>query len=198
MLVSEQILTLSGRVSEITNNAYATAPMLVSDLQGLSSDLRGLYEAVLEIEPSREELREVERRLRRYNDDRDEVRDAWRRWRNRAEQIDLISTCGPNPCEDRVQGGVVEFAAQKILELKEAHEAQLADKLKALEDKVLEIEQAIDALPEKLRKFVILRYLKGWAMDDVADELFCSRVWAYQLREEALSSLSVSLGISTS
>jgi hypothetical protein len=65
VLVSEQILTLSGRVSEITNKAYITAPMLVSDLQGLSTDLRGLYEAVLEIEPSRGELREVERRLRR-------------------------------------------------------------------------------------------------------------------------------------
>ncbi len=198
MLVSEAVLCLSNKVGVLTNKADAMAPMLVSDLQTLTGDLRGLYEQVLEIEPSRPDLEAVEKRLRAYADDKEEIREAWKRWREQAERIDTICSCGPNPSNDcRVQGGVVEFAAQKVIELKEAHEERLADKISRLERDVLEIETAIDTLPERMRRFVILRYVKKWAMDDVAAELYCSRQWAYQLREEALSSLSRVLGVNT-
>ena len=196
MLIAERIHVLSDKVGVLTNKAYSMAPMLVSELQSVSGDLRGLYEAVLEIEPSRPDLEAVERRLKDYVNDKETIREAWRRWREQAERIDLICSCGPNPSDDyRVQGGTVEFAAQKIIELKEAHEERLADKIARLERDVLEIETAIDTLPERMRRFVILRYVKKWAMDDVAAELYCSRQWAYQLREEALSSLSRVLGV---
>lgn len=66
MLVSEQVLTLSDQVGVLANRAYAIAPELAADLHALAGDLRGLYEQVLEIEPSREDLRWAEHVLRDY------------------------------------------------------------------------------------------------------------------------------------
>jgi hypothetical protein len=196
VLVSEQIVTLSGRVSEITNKAYATAPMLVSDLQGLSSDLRGLYEAVLEIEPSREELRNAERILREYPKKKRRLALAMlaqvRLWN---KQADGVSAMGGPSCpsqEERVQGGVAVAVAQKILEAEEAlyERIRFTDKVQEWSDEVRIIEVALAGLPVRLRSLIACRYFGGLPIDEVCDRVMISRAHYYRLRDEALISFA--------
>jgi hypothetical protein len=190
VLVSEQILTLSGRVSEITNKAYAMAPMLVSDLTGLSGDLRGLYEAVLEIEPSREDIRAVEARLYRYPTLVAMLAKGKPEWWDKAFWIDNPSR---NPCEDRVQGGASVALAQRIAEARDELERDVDDAIIEAKAEVANIEQALDQLPRKLEQVIRLRYFEGMCWYDIAEEAVITRRWAFNLRDEALLILSRAL-----
>ena len=196
MLVSEQILTLSGRVSEITNKAYATAPMLVSDLQALSGDLRGLYDAVLEIEPSREDLQKAERILREYPRKKRRLALAMaeqvKAW---MKQANGVASMGGPSCpsqEERVQGGVVIATAQKILEAEEAlyERIRFTDKVQEWSDEVRIIEVALAGLPVRLRSLIACRYFGGLPIDEVCDRVMISRAHYYRLRDEALLSFA--------
>lgn len=192
MLVSEQILTLSGRVSEITNKAYATAPMLVSDLTGLSSDLRGLYEAVLEIEPSREDLQQAERILREYPRKKRRLALAMaeqiKAWLKQADGVDSMG--GPScPSQgERVDGGTAIATAQRILEAEEAlyERIRFTDKVQEWSDEVRIIEVALAGLPVRLRSLIACRYFGNLPVDEVCDRLSISRPHYYRLRDDAL------------
>lgn len=184
MLVSEQILTLSGRVSEITNKAYSCAPMLVSELQGLSSDLRGLYEAVLEIEPSREDVTRVEKRLRAYAYTLSKLAHGTPSWRKRAWLIDNPSH---NPRDDvRVQGGAQVELAQRLVEKWEALADEVDKTFSDLQGEVEVVEKALANLPDRMRRFIEMRYFDGLSMDEVSAELNICRREAYYTRDEAL------------
>ena len=196
MLVSEQILTLSGRVSEITNKAYSCAPMLVSDLQGLSSDLRGLYEAVLEIEPSREDLQKAERILREYPRKKRRLALAMaeqvKAW---MKQANGVSSMGGPSCPaqgERVDGGVVIATAQKILEAEEAlyERIRFTGTVQEWSDEVRIIEVALAGLPVRLRSLIACRYFGGLPIDEVCDRVMISRAHYYRLRDEALISFA--------
>jgi len=196
VLVSEQILTLSGRVSEITNKAYSCAPMLVSDLQGLSSDLRGLYEAVLEIEPSRGDLQQAERILREYPRKKRRLALAMaeqvKAWMKQANGV--ASMGGPScPAQgERVDGGVVIATAQKILEAEEAlyERIRFTDKVQEWSDEVRIIEVALGGLPVRLRSLTACRYFGALPIDAVCDRVMISRAHYYRLRDEALLSFA--------
>ena len=190
MLVSEQIVTLSGRVSEITNKAFAMAPMLVSDLQALSGDLRGLYEAVLEIEPSREDLRVVEDRLSAYPSVLKRFREGVPDWWRKAWRLDHPSQ---NPCLDRVQGGVQEFLAERLIEERDGLEREVEETISALKGEVAQMEKALSLLPSRLYRLVELRYFEGLPWVNVAAELDYSREWVRSLRDEALLILTKAL-----
>lgn len=191
MLVSEQVLTLSNQVGVLTNKAYGCAPMLVSDLQGLSGDLRGLYEAVLEIEPSREDVRAVEARLYRYPALVAMLTKGKPEWWDKAFWIDNPSH---NPPDDvRIQGGASVALAQRIAEarddLERDVEAQIYDALQEVDI----IKDALERLPRKLEQLIRLRYFNGKCWYDIAEELECVRSHCFRLRDEALSFLSRTL-----
>lgn len=196
MLVSEQVLTLSNKVGVLTNKAYAMAPMLVSDLQALSGDLRGLYEAVLEIEPSREDLQKAERILREYPRKKRRLALAMaeqiKAW---MQQADGVSSMGGPSCPaqgERVDGGVVIATAQKILEAEEAlyERIRFTDKVQEWSDEVRIIEVALAGLPVRLRSLIACRYFGGLPIDEVCDRVMISRAHYYRLRDEALLSFA--------
>lgn len=190
MLVSEQVLTLSNKVGVLTNKAYSCAPALVSDLQGLSTDLRGLYEAVLEIEPSREDLRVIEDRLDAYPSKLKRFREGLPDWWRKAWKIDHPAN---NPCMDRVQGGVQEFLAEKLAEERDGLEREVEETINALRGEVAQMEKALAQLPSRLYRLVELRYFEGLPWIDVAVELEYSREWVRTLRDEALLILAKAL-----
>lgn len=188
MLVSEQVLTLSNRVGVLTNRAYVEAPALVSDLQGLSGDLRGLYEAVLEIEPSREDIRAVEARLYRYPALVAILSKGKPEWWDKAFWIDNPSH---NPRDDvRVQGGASVALAQKIAEARDELERCVDDAIIEAKTEVANIEQALDQLPRKMEQVIRLRYFEGMCWYDIVEELEIGRTWATKLRDDAIMQLS--------
>ena len=192
MLVSEQIVTLSGHVSEITNKAYSCAPMLVSDLQALSGDLCGLYEQVLEIEPSREDLQQAERILREYPRKKRRLALAMaeqiKLWMQQADGVDSMG--GPScPSQgERVDGGTAVATAQRILEAEEAlyERIRFTDKVQEWSDEVRIIEVALAGLPVRLRSLIACRYFGNLPVDEVCDRLMISRPTYYRCRDDAL------------
>ena len=190
MLVSEQILTLSGRVSEITNKAYAMAPMLVSDLTGLSSDLRGLYEAVLEIEPSREDLRRLEERLRRYPSLVETLERGRPEWWRVAWELDHPAS---SPYEERVQGGTSVALAQRIAEARDQLEREVARQLDEAMTEVRRIDGGLERLPRRMRRLLEMRYFDGARWYEIAEEIGVTRQWAIELRDEAITLLAIEL-----
>ena len=196
MLVSEQVLTLSNRVGVLTNKAYQCAPMLVSDLQALTGDLRGLYEAVLEIEPSREDLQKAERILREYPRKKRRLALAMaeqvKAW---MKQANGVSSMGGPSCPaqgERVDGGVVIATAQKILEAEEAlyERIRFTGTVQEWSDEVRIIEVALAGLPVRLRSLIACRYFGGLPIDEVCDRVMISRAHYYRLRDEALISFA--------
>jgi len=190
VLVSEQILTLSGRVSEITNKAYAMAPMLVSDLTGLSSDLRGLYEAVLEIEPSREDLRRLEERLRRYPSLVETLERGRPEWWRVAWELDHPAS---SPYEERVQGGTSVALAQRIAEARDQLEREVARQLDEAMTEVRRIDGGLERLPRRMRRLLEMRYFDGARWYEIAEEIGVTRQWAIELRDEAITLLAIEL-----
>ena len=196
MLVSEQVLTLSNKVGVLTNKAYSCAPALVSDLQGLSTDLRGLYEQVLEIEPSREDLQRAERILKDYPRKKRRLALAMveqkQKWILQADGIDSMG--GPScPSQgERVDGGVALAVAQKILEAEEAlyERIRYSDKVQEWSDEVRIIEVALAGLPVRLRSLVACRYFGGLPIDEVCDRVMVSKTHYYRLRDEALANFA--------
>lgn len=196
MLVSEQVLTLSNKVCVLTNKAYVEAPALVSDLMALSGDLRGLYEAVLEIEPSREDLQKAERILREYPRMKRRLALAMaeqvKAWNKQAEWIRMMG--GPScPSQgERVDGGVALAVAQKILEAEEAlyERIRFSDKVQKWSDEVRIIEVALAGLPVRLRSLIACRYFGGLPIDEVCDRVMVSKTHYYRLRDEALASFA--------
>lgn len=187
MLVSEQVLTLSNQVGVLTNKAYQCAPMLVSDLQALSGDLRGLYEQVLEIEPSREDVRAVEARLYRYPSQVDMLKRGTPEWWRVAWECDHPSH---NPCEDRVQGGESIALAQRLAEMRDTLEREIDQQLQEARDNVADIDEAMDKLPNRLRMLLEMRYFNGDNWYDIAEAIGVTRQWAYSLKDDALLMLS--------
>jgi len=196
VLVSEQVLTLSNRVGVLTNKAYQCAPMLVSDLQALTGDLRGLYEAVLEIEPSREDLQKAERILREYPRKKRRLALAMaeqvKAW---MKQANGVSSMGGPSCPaqgERVDGGVVIATAQKILEAEEAlyERIRFTGTVQEWSDEVRIIEVALAGLPVRLRSLIACRYFGGLPIDEVCDRVMISRAHYYRLRDEALISFA--------
>jgi len=190
VLVSEQVLTLSNKVGVLTNKAYSCAPALVSDLQGLSTDLRGLYEAVLEIEPSREDIRAVEARLYRYPSQVAMLKKGKPEWWRIAWECDHPSS---NPCEERVQGGSSVALAQKITETRDELEREVDQQLQEARDNVADIDEGLDKLPVRLRTLLEMRYFNGDNWYDIAEAIGVTRQWAYSLKDEALLMLSRAL-----
>jgi hypothetical protein len=192
MLVSEAVLCLSNKVGVLTNKAYQMAPMLVSDLQSLTGDLRGLYEAVLEIEPSREDLQQAERILREYPRKKRRLALAMaeqvKAWTKQAEGVSSMG--GPScPAQgERVQGGVALSTAQKILEAEEAlyERIRFTDKVQAWSDEVRIVEVALAGLPVRLRSLIACRYFGNLPVDEVCDRIAISRPHYYRLRDDAL------------
>ena len=190
MLVSEQVLTLSNKVGVLTNKAYSCAPALVSDLQGLSTDLRGLYEAVLEIEPSREDLRAVEERLRRYPSLVATIAEGRPEWWRIAWEIDHPTS---DPCAERVQGGASVALAQRIAEAKDQLDRQVGQALEDAMTEVMAIDSALDRLPRRMRRLLEMRYFDGACWYEIAEEIGVTRQWAIELRDEALTLLAMEL-----
>lgn len=190
MLCSEQVLTLSNRVGVLTNRAYVEAPMLVSDLQALTGDLRGLYEAVLEIEPSREDVRAVEERLRRYPSLVATIAEGRPEWWRIAWEIDHPTS---DPCAERVQGGTSVALAQRIAEAKDQLDRQVGQALEDAMTEVMAIDSALDRLPRRMRRLLEMRYFDGACWYEIAEEIGVTRQWAIELRDEALTLLAIEL-----
>lgn len=192
MLVSEQVLTLSNQVGVLTNRAYVEAPMLVSDLQGLAVDLRGLYEAVLEIEPSREDLRRAEVILREYPRKKRRLALAMAEqvdgWIQRAEAIDSATGISSPSQGERVQGGTTVAVAHKILEQEETllEGIRFSDRIQNWYEEIKKVEVALCGVPQRLRELIACRYFGGLPIDDVCEKLAISRATFYRMRDEAL------------
>jgi len=192
VLVSEQVLTLSNKVGVLANRAYAIAPELAADLQGVLAGLRGLYEAVSEIEPSREDLQRAERILKDYPRKKRRLALAMveqkQKWILQADGIDSMG--GPScPSQgERVDGGVALAVAQKILEAEEAlyERIRFSDKVQKWSDDVRIIEVAMAGLPVRLRSLIACRYFGNLPVDEVCDRLMISRPHYYRLRDDAL------------
>ena len=190
MLVSEAVLTLSNKVGVLTNKAYTMAPMLVSDLQSLMGDLRGLYEQVLEIEPSREDLRRLEERLRRYPSLVETIAEGRPEWWRIAWEIDHPTS---DPCAERVQGGASVALAQRIAEAKDQLDRQVGQALEDAMTEVMAIDSALDRLPRRMRRLLEMRYFDGACWYEIAEEIGVTRQWAIELRDEALTLLAMEL-----
>lgn len=199
MLVSEQVLTLSNQVGVLTNKAYGCAPMLVADLQGLTVSLRGLYEAVLEIEPSREDLLRAEQILRDYPRKKRRLALAMAEqvdeWIQRAEAIDSATGTSSPAQGERIQGGTTIAVAQKILEQEEAllERIRFSDKIQNWYEEIKKVEVAFCGLPRRLRELIACRYFGGLPIDDVCDKLAISRATFYRMRDEALGDFQATL-----
>jgi len=192
VLVSEAVLTLSNKVGVLTNKAYSVAPMLVSDLQSVSGDLRGLYEAVLEIEPSREDLKRAERVLRDYPRKKRRLAltltECRTTWKKQAESLMAQTGVASPSQEERVQGGAVVAVAQRIIEQEEAllERIRYSDKILEWHDDVTRIELALGGLPQRLRSLIACRYWGNLPVDEVCDKLAISRPTYYRVRDDAL------------
>ena len=184
MLIAERIHVLSDKVGVLTNKCYAMAPALVSDLQSVSGDLRELWEAVSEIEPSREDVARVEKRLRAYAYTLSKLAHGTPSWRKRAWLIDNPSH---NPRDDvRVQGGAQIELAQRLVEKWEALTEEVDKTFGDLQGEVEIVEKALANLPDRMRRFIEMRYFDGLSMDEVSAELNICRREAYYTRDEAL------------
>lgn len=191
MLIAERIHVLSDKVGVLTNKAYSMAPTLVSDLHSVSGDLRDLWEAVSEIEPSREDLKLVEARLYRYPSLVSLLTKGKPEWWDKAFWIDNPSH---NPRDDvRVQGGASIELAQRIAEARDDLERDVDGSLKDALAEVADIEQAMCRLPRKLEQIIRLRYFDGMCWYDIAEDVGYSRIHCNRMRDEALTLLSIAL-----
>ena len=154
--------------------------------------MRGLYEAVLEIEPSREDLQKAERILREYPRKKRRLALAMaeqvKAWNKQAEGIGMMGGPSCPSQEERVQGGVAVAVAQKILEAEEAlyERIRFTGKVQEWSDEVRIIEVALAGLPVRLRSLIACRYFGNLPVDEVCDRLSISRPTYYRCRDDAL------------
>ena len=190
MLVSEQVLTLSNRVGVVLTRAYAEAPALIGELRGVLEDLRGLYEAVLEGEPSREDLRRLEERLRRYPSLVETLERGRPEWWRVAWELDHPAS---SPYEERVQGGTSVALAHRIAEARDQLEREVARQLDEAMSEVRRIDGGLERLPRRMRRLLEMRYFDGACWYEIAEEIGVTRQWAIELRDEALTLLAMEL-----
>lgn len=187
MLVSERVFELSQRVGDLANRAYGCAPALVQDLRSVLLDLRSLYEAVTELEPSRSDLHRLEARLYRYPSLVALLTQGDEAWWARAYWLDYPTS---TPCDERIQGGTSVALAQRIAEEKDALERKIQQRLDFARQEVDNIRDALLELPSRMEALIRLRYFEGKCWYDIADELGCARSHCFRLRDEALTYLS--------